>query len=237
MPLKELAERRALLHRKSDAPTLLRHALNDASIGPVAMVSSFGADSVVLLHMISQIDKATPVIFIDTEMLFEATLTYQREVADSLGLTDVRVIKPNRAALLERDVDGILHHFDPDACCSLRKTEPLERALAGFGGWITGRKRVHGGARASLPLFEKNDRRIKINPLANWTTQQLSDYITEHDLPRHPLVAQGFASIGCQPCTTPVEADEDPRAGRWRGLSKDECGIHFVDGKPVRGAA
>ncbi|WP_224814464.1 phosphoadenylyl-sulfate reductase [Hasllibacter sp. MH4015] len=237
MPLKELAERRSLLHRESDAPTLLRHALDDISIGPVAMVSSFGADSVVLLHMISEIDRATPILFIDTEMLFEATLTYQREVAEALGLTDVRVIKPNRAALLERDVDGILHHFDPDACCSLRKTEPLERALEGFGGWITGRKRIHGGARQSLPLFEKSDRRIKINPLANWTSPQIADYITQHDLPRHPLVAQGFPSIGCQPCTTPAEAGEDPRAGRWRGQRKTECGIHFARGQTLRGAA
>ena len=237
MPLKELAERRTLLHRKSDAPTLLRHALEDAAIGPVAMVSSFGADSVVLLHMISEIDRATPVIFIDTEMLFEATLSYQREVADALRLSDVRVIRPNRAALLERDVDGILHHFDPNACCALRKTEPLERALEGFGGWITGRKRIHGGARKSLPLFEKNGRRIKINPLANWTTQALSDYITAHDLPRHPLVAQGFPSIGCQPCTTQAETDENPRAGRWRGQDKTECGIHFETGKALRGAA
>ncbi len=237
MPLKELAERRSLLHRKSDAPTLLRHALDDASIGPVAMVSSFGADSVVLLHMISEIDRATPILFIDTEMLFEATLTYQREVADSLGLSDVRVIKPKRAALLERDVDGILHHFDADACCALRKSEPLERALEGFGGWITGRKRIHGGTRASLPLFERSDRRIKINPLADWTPEQVSAYITRHDLPRHPLVAKGFPSIGCQPCTTPTAADEDPRAGRWRGQSKEECGIHFSDGKAMRGAA
>lgn len=237
MPLKELAERRALLHRKSDAPTLLRHALEDVTIGPVAMVSSFGADSVVLLHMISEIDRSTPVIFIDTEMLFEATLTYQRELAETLGLRDVRLIKPNRAALLERDVDGILHHFDPNACCALRKREPLERALNGFGGWITGRKRIHGGARKSLPLFEKSDRRIKINPLANWTTQHVADYIAAHDLPRHPLVAQGFPSIGCQPCTTPAESDEDPRAGRWRGQDKDECGIHFETGKALRGAA
>lgn len=235
MPLKELAERRVLLHRRSDAQTLLRHALDDVSIGPVAMVSSFGADSVVLLHMISQINPATPVLFIDTEMLFDATLTYQREVAEHLGLTDVRVIKPSRDALLERDVDGILHHFDPDACCALRKTEPLDRALKDFGGWITGRKRIHGGARASLPLFEKSGRHIKINPLANWTHKMVSDYIDQHNLPRHPMVAQGFPSIGCGPCTTAAQANEDPRAGRWRGQAKDECGIHFVDGKMVRG--
>lgn len=237
MPLKELAERRTLLHRKSDAQTVLAHALDDQAIGPVAMVSSFGADSVVLLHMLSEIDKSAPVLFVDTEFLFPATLTYQRDVAEQLGLSDIRVIKPSRAALLERDVDGILHHFDPDACCALRKTEPLERALEGFGGWITGRKRIHGGARQSLPLFEKNARRIKVNPLANWTQPMVADYISQHDLPRHPMVAQGFPSIGCQPCTTAAKADEDPRAGRWRGQAKTECGIHFIDGAMQRRAS
>ncbi|GAB5446598.1 phosphoadenylyl-sulfate reductase [Gymnodinialimonas sp.] len=237
MPLKELAERRVLLHRKSDAKTVLAHALDDLAIGPLAMVSSFGADSVVLLHMLSEIAPATPVLFVDSEMLFDATLTYQREVAAHLGLSDVRVIKPAREALLERDVDGILHHFDPDACCALRKTEPLERALEGFGGWVTGRKRTHGGARKSLPLFEKSGQRIKINPLAAWTPSMVSDYITQHDLPRHPMVAQGFPSIGCQPCTTPAKADEEPRAGRWRGMAKSECGIHFQDGVAHRRAS
>lgn len=237
MPLKELAERRTLLHRKSDAQTIIAHALDDQAIGPVAMVSSFGADSVVLLHMLAQVDRAAPVLFVDTEFLFPATLTYQKEVAEHLGLEDIRVIKPSRAALLERDVDGILHHFDPDACCALRKTEPLERALEGFGGWITGRKRIHGGARQSLPLYEKNARRIKVNPLANWTQEMVRGYIAAHDLPRHPMVAQGFPSIGCQPCTTPAEADEDPRAGRWRGQAKTECGIHFIDGVPQRRAS
>lgn len=236
MPLKELAERRALLHRKSDAQTILTQALDDAQIGEVALVSSFGAESVVLLHMVAQIDRSTPVIFLDTEMLFPETLTYQREVADRLGLTDLRVIRPNRAALLERDVDGILHTFDTDACCALRKTEPLEAALQGFGGWITGRKRVQGGQRAQLPLFEKDTgARIKINPLAAWTPKMIADYMDAHDLPRHPLVARGFASVGCAPCTTKVGEDEDPRAGRWRGMEKTECGIHFENGKAIRG--
>lgn len=237
MPLKELAERRVMLHRRSDAQTVVRHALDDLAIGPVAMVSSFGADSVVLLHMLSEIDRDTPVIFVDTEMLFAATLAYQRELAEHLGLRDIRVTRPAREALLERDVDGILHHFDPDACCALRKTEPLERALDGFGGWITGRKRIDGGLRRSLPLYEKSEQRIKVNPLATWTPAMVRDYIARHDLPRHPMVAQGFPSIGCQPCTTPAEADEDPRAGRWRGREKSECGIHFEDGLPLRRAS
>ncbi len=234
MPLKELAERRNMLHRKSDAQTVLKHALVDVQIGPVALVSSFGAESVVLLHMIAQINKATPVIFLDTEMLFPETLTYQREVAAHLGLTDVRVIGPDRNEVLTEDVDGILHQADTDACCDLRKTRPLNKALKDFGGWITGRKRFQNGQRAQLPLFEKEDRKIKINPLANWTAEDLKAYIIKHDLPRHPLVAQGYPSIGCMPCTTRVSAHEDPRAGRWRDSDKTECGIHFENGKVTR---
>lgn len=235
MPLKELAERRVLLHRKSDAQTLLKHALDDVQIGKVALVSSFGAESVVLLHMVSQIAPDTPVLFLDTEMLFPETLTYQREVAELLGLTDVRVITPSREKLMTHDVDGILHTIDPDACCDLRKTQPLEEALQGFGGWITGRKRVQGGQRASLPLYEKDEgARIKINPLADWDHKRIDAYLTEHNLPRHPLVARGFKSVGCAPCTTKVAEDEDPRAGRWRGMEKSECGIHFESGGSVK---
>ncbi|MFA8442506.1 phosphoadenylyl-sulfate reductase [Yoonia sp.] len=227
MPLKELAERRNILHRKSDAQTVLRHALTDVQIGKVALVSSFGAESVVLLHMAAQIDKATPVIFLDTEMLFPETLTYQRKVADMLGLTDVRVITPHRDALLTEDVDGLLHQSDTNACCNLRKTRPLADALQEFDGWITGRKQFQGGTRATLPLFEKDGRKIKVNPLAQWTAQDLQAYIIAHNLPRHPLVAKGYPSVGCMPCTTRVGDHEDQRAGRWRGSEKTECGIHF----------
>lgn len=227
MPLEELAERRNILHRKSDTQTVLSHALTDVQIGKIAMVSSFGAESVVLLHMIAQIDKATPVIFLDTEMLFPETLTYQREVAAALGLTDVRVISPDRNAVLAEDVDGLLHQADTDACCDLRKTRPLANALSEFDGWITGRKQFQGGKRADLPLFEKDGRKIKVNPLAKWSAQDLQAYMAKHDLPRHPLVAKGYPSVGCMPCTTRVSDHEDQRAGRWRGNEKTECGIHF----------
>ena len=233
MPLKELAERRNILHRKSDAQTVLRHALTDVQIGQVALVSSFGAESVVLLHMIAQINKDTPVIFLDTEMLFAETLAYQRDVATKLGLTNVRVVTPNRNDVLVEDVDGLLHQADTDACCDLRKTRPLENALHEFGGWITGRKQFQGGKRAALPLFEKEDRKIKINLLAKWSVDDLKAYMEEHDLPRHPLVAKGYPSIGCTPCTTRVSDHEDPRAGRWRHSEKTECGIHFETAKPT----
>jgi phosphoadenosine phosphosulfate reductase len=234
MPLKDLAERRNILHHKSDTETVLRHALEDVQIGPVALVSSFGAESVVLLHVIAQINKATPVIFLDTEMLFPETLTYQREVAAMLGLTDLRVITPNRNDVLTEDVDGILHLADTDACCDLRKTRPLNAALRDFNGWIAGRKQFQGGQRAQLPLFEKDGRKIKINPLAKWSADDLKSYMDQHDLPRHPLVAKGYPSVGCMPCTTRVSDHEDPRAGRWRNSEKTECGIHFADGKATR---
>lgn len=234
MPLKEFAERRNLLHRKSDAQTILKHVLSDVQLGPVALVSSFGAEAVVLLHMVSQIDKATPVIFLDTEMLFPETLRYQRDLSAQLGLSDLRVITPDRSAVLTQDVDGLLHQADVDACCDLRKTQPLNAALAGFEGWITGRKRYHGGQRTALPLFEKDARKIKVNPLAKWTAADVRTYIDTHHLPRHPLVAQGFPSVGCIPCTTRASSIEDPRAGRWANTEKTECGIHNA---PQKGKA
>ena len=230
MPLKEHAERRNLLHRKSDAQTVLKHALDDVQIGKMAVVSSFGAESVVLLHMTAQIAPATPIIFLDTEMLFKETLQYQRDVADTLGLTDVRVITPARDQTLIHDVDGLLHQADVAACCHLRKVKPLADALAPFDGWISGRKRFQSGTRATLPLFEKDGRKIKVNPLAQWTPEQIAEYMDRHNLPRHPLVAQGYPSIGCMPCTTRVSDHEDARSGRWRDTAKTECGIHFPQG-------
>ncbi|WP_458790838.1 phosphoadenylyl-sulfate reductase [Yoonia sp. MH D7] len=234
MPLKDIADRRNVLHRKSDPQTILHHVIDDVQIGKTAVVSSFGAESVVLLHMMAQIDKTTPIIFLDTEMLFDETLQYQKDVALSLGLTDIRVITPDRDAVLVNDVDGLLHQADTNACCHLRKVKPLADALTDFGSWISGRKRFQSGARADIPHFEKDAHKIKVNPLATWTRQDLAAYITTHKLPRHPLVAQGYPSIGCTPCTSRVEADEDPRAGRWRDTEKSECGIHFEGGKIIK---
>ncbi|MEJ6398631.1 phosphoadenylyl-sulfate reductase [Yoonia sp. 208BN28-4] len=229
MPLKEIADRRNLLHRKSDAQTILRHAIEDVRLGDTALVSSFGAESVVLLHMAAQIDASVPVIFLDTEMLFAETLAYQHEVAQTLGLTDVRVVRPDRAGLLIRDSEGLLHQADVDACCTLRKTEPLQKALAGFGSWVTGRKQYHGGQRTDLPVFEKEvgSARIKVNPLARWGRDEIAAYMNEHDLPRHPLEAKGYPSVGCWPCTNRVSDVSNPRAGRWESSAKTECGIHL----------
>lgn len=237
-PFGTVAERVAVLNRRYDkhgATAVLEHALRDADCGRVALVSSFGAESVVLLHMVSVIDRTTPVLFIDTEMLFPETLTYQNDLADHLGLKDVRRIHASRTMIAASDPQGDLHKTNPDACCAKRKTEPLEHALAPFDAWITGRKRFQAQSRAALDFFENEEEiRIKINPLAHWAREDVQDYITNNRLPRHPLVARGYPSIGCAPCTSPVAAGEDPRAGRWRGQDKEECGIHFVDGKIIR---
>ncbi|MEO1195384.1 MAG: phosphoadenylyl-sulfate reductase [Pseudomonadota bacterium] len=214
-------------YRHHAAADVLETALTDPMLGAAALVSSFGAEAVVLLHMVSRIDRTTPVLFADTGMLFEETLTYQQQVADRLNLTDVRRITPDPAELLVRDTDTILHVADTKACCALRKTEPLEQALQGFDTWITGRKRFQGGARATLPLFEAFEGRIKVNPLSAWSREDVADYMTNNRLPRHPLVAKGFTSLGCIPCTTPTAPGEDPRAGRWRGQDQTECGIHI----------
>jgi phosphoadenosine phosphosulfate reductase len=238
-PAGTIAERVAELnarYKHHSATDVLHHAMTDPQVGRLALVSSFGAESVVLLHMAAVKNRHVPVLFIDTEMLFAETLAYQLELTERLRLTNVQVIRASREAVFERDNEGLLHQYDPDACCALRKTEPLQNALRGYDAWITGRKRYQGKTRAAIDFFEaEGDLRIKVNPLAHWEVGDLQDYMAENRLPRHPLVAKGYPSIGCQPCTTRVNDGEDPRAGRWRNLDKEECGIHFVDGKLVRG--
>lgn len=236
-PLAPAAERVEDLnarYRHHAAADVLRHAMSDPQVGRIALVSAFGSESVALLHMVSVIDPTLPVIFLDTQMLFAETLDYQSRVADRLGLTDVRVITPDPVEQFLRDAENDLHLSDPDACCALRKVEPLEDALEPFDAWITGRKRFQGGKRVSLDFFEAAGDRIRVNPLAHWSPEAVGDYIANNRLPRHPLVARGYPSIGCAPCTSRVADGEDPRAGRWRGREKQECGIHFIDGKLVR---
>ncbi|MBR3370326.1 MAG: phosphoadenylyl-sulfate reductase [Rhodobacteraceae bacterium] len=211
----------------------LRFGLSGA-LGRVALVSSFGAESAVLLHMVSQIAPDTPVLFIDSLMLFPETLAYQQDLAARLNLRDLRIITADRADLFQRDPDNLLHRADPDACCALRKSRPLEQALQGFDGWITGRKQFQAATRTHLQMFERDDTHLKLNPLAAWDRTDLAAYMDRFDLPRHPLVAQGYLSIGCAPCTAPVATGEDPRAGRWRGQDKVECGIHIANGRVVR---
>ena len=192
----------------------------------VAIVSSFGAESAALLHMVAQIDRDVPVIFINTQKMFGDTLAYRDELAERLGLTDLRVFRPDPRLLNLRDEKGLRWSYDPDGCCDLRKVEPLRRALAPFDAWLSGRKGYQAVTRAALPRFEADEGRLKINPLVGWERPAIDAYFAEHGLAKHPLEEQGYASIGCAPCTSKVKPGEDPRAGRWRGWDKVECGIH-----------
>ncbi|MDZ4375120.1 MAG: phosphoadenylyl-sulfate reductase [Phenylobacterium sp.] len=213
--------------RRAHPRTVLEAAVE--SFGDkLALVSSFGAESAVLLHLAAQVKPDIPVLFLDTGMLFGQTLDYRRNLAERLGLTGVRDLRPAYNDLATGDPQAKLWETDTDACCHIRKVLPLDRAISEFEAWITGRKRFHGGDRLSLPVVEHADGKVKFNPLANWGKDDLDAYVVEHDLPAHPLVAQGFPSIGCWPCTHPVEAGEDVRAGRWKGLDKTECGIHVA---------
>ncbi len=201
----------------------------------IALVSSFGSESAVLLHMAAQVHRHVPVIFIDTDKLFWETKSYRSKLVDHLGLTNIRIIHPETALVAEHDHDGELNARNADLCCRIRKVEPLERALNGFSAWISGRKRFHGGVRSSVPTLEVVDGRLKVEPLARFTAADLNAYFNHYDLPRHPLAEQGYRSIGCVPCTIKAGNDDDPRAGRWAGSGKTECGIHWTtNGKPIR---
>lgn len=221
------AEVAALNQRFAGVPaaTMLAALLPELA-GRVALVSSFGAEAAVLLHLVASIDPATPVIFTDTGKHFPETLAYRNALAARLGLTDLRIIRPDPVRLATRDAAGERHAYDPDGCCAIRKVEPLARALTGFDAWLSGRKGFQAGTRTALPRFEEDGGRLKINPLADWSKTDLDRYFAAHELPRHPLEQQGYLSIGCAPCTTPVRSGEDARAGRWRGAGKVECGIH-----------
>ncbi|SFP36425.1 phosphoadenylyl-sulfate reductase [Sphingomonas rubra] len=212
------------------APAMLRAVIEQRIGGRLAAVSSFGAESAVLLHMVAAIDPALPVIFTDTGQMFAETLAYRDALVARLALTDVRVHRPDPLRLARRDAAGTRWSYDPDGCCEIRKVEPLARALAGIDAWISGRKGFQSGTRRALPRFEEDAGRLKINPLADWSKADLDAWFATHDLPRHPLEATGYPSIGCAPCTSPVIPGEDPRAGRWRGLAKVECGIHLSTG-------
>ncbi|TCD13534.1 phosphoadenylyl-sulfate reductase [Oricola cellulosilytica] len=223
--------------RINETRDVLKRVLAEKQHGEIAVVSSFGAESAVLLHLVAEVDPATPVIFIDTRMLFEETLAYKDQLIRTLGLTDVRTVSPDGKVIRQNDPYGRMHLSEPDACCGFRKTEVLRNALAPFDGWITGRKRFQAATRDTVETFEQaSDGKLKVNPLAHWTKEDIDAYFERFDLPPHPLVEHGYLSIGCASCTSAVKPGEDVRAGRWRGSDKTECGIHFENGKLVRGS-
>lgn len=205
---------------------MLRTLFSEGILGKVAVVSSFGTESAVLLHLIAAADPTVPVIFVDTLKMFPETLAYRETLVSAFGIRNSFVVTPNPEVLAKKDETGLRWSYDPDGCCEIRKVEPLARAKQGLDTWISGRKAFQSVTRQNIPRFEVEDGRLKLNPLGDWTKTDLEAYFGEHDLPRHPLEAQGYLSIGCEPCTSKVQPGEDPRAGRWRGWDKVECGIH-----------
>ncbi|UTD27492.1 phosphoadenylyl-sulfate reductase [Bradyrhizobium sp. WD16] len=219
------------LHRRlADASPAEVIATALATVGRdrLAVVSSFGTESAVLLKIVADVDPAIPVVFLDTGWLFQETLDYRDTLTRRLGLRDVRTVSPDSERLAATDPERDLWYSDADACCRIRKVEPLARALAPFAGWINGRKRFQGGARAAIPVVEADGARLKFNPLAAVSADELAAIFKLADLPPHPLAASGFASVGCMPCTSRAQPGEDARTGRWRGRGKTECGIHTI---------
>jgi phosphoadenosine phosphosulfate reductase len=214
--------------RNASPADVIAAALRTVGRERLAVVSSFGTESAALLKTMADVDPAIPVIFLDTGWLFEETLAYRDSLITTLGLRDVRSIKPLEETLSREDPDRDLWFSDPDACCRIRKVEPLARALAPFGAWVNGRKRFQGGLRADIPVVEQDGAMLKFNPFANVTREQIEAIYALANLPPHPLAASGYLSVGCMPCTSRTSSDEDTRAGRWRGRPKTECGIHTV---------
>ena len=217
---------RALRH--ASPANIISAALHTVGRDRLAVVSSFGTESAALLKVVADVDLAIPVIFLDTGWLFEETLAYRDTLIKVLGLRDVRSIKPSEEALSREDPERDLWFSNPDACCRIRKVEPLARALKPFDAWINGRKRFQGGLRAEIPVVEQDDTRLKFNPFAGVSREEIEAIYKLAGLPSHPLVASGFLSVGCMPCTSRTATDEDARAGRWRGRDKTECGIHTL---------
>ena len=214
--------------RAASPAEVIETALQTVGRERLALVSSFGTESAALLKVMADVDPAIPVIFLDTGWLFDETLAYRDTLIDVFGLRDVRSIKPLEETLQREDPERDLWFSDPDACCRIRKVEPLARALKPFAGWINGRKRFQGGARAEIPVVEEDGVRLKFNPFANVSREEIEAIYRLANLPPHPLVASGYFSVGCMPCTSRTSPDEDARAGRWRGRAKTECGIHTI---------
>jgi phosphoadenosine phosphosulfate reductase len=194
--------------------------------GRLAVVSSFGTESAVLLKFVAEVDRSLPILFLDTLWLFKETLAYRDMLVAHLGLTDVRTITPSPSALALSDPRRDLCFKDRDTCCHIRKVASLAKELEAFDGWISGRKRYHGGERADLPIVETDGHHLKFNPLAHLTLAELKAIFAASGLPHHPLEVVGFTSVGCVPCTSRPASYASMRDGRWSGLTKTECGIH-----------
>ncbi len=189
--------------------------------------SSFQTHSLVMLHIISKVDNTIPVYFINTGYLFPETVAFKDRVANEFGLTVVD-LKPGTPKFMQRDADGkLMFASDPDYCCYLNKTQPMETVLASFDIWINGIRGDQSSVRKAMKVEQPAPfDTIRFHPMLDWTNRDIYAYIKEHDLPRHPLESNGYISIGCEPCTRKPDPEMMEREARWFGLNKVECGLH-----------
>lgn len=227
-PFNEYIQSLCWRHQNSSPQSILRDCIKNEFNNQIALLSSFGTESIVLLHMISLIDRSLPVLFLDTWKLFPKTLLYRDEVIEKLDLQNVRILTPEKEDAEREDPLGTLWQEDPDRCCTIRKVKPLAKAMENFRAQINGRKRYHGYDRSALPLFNGDGDKVQVNPLVAWKPEKIKDYMNEHNLPQHPLTKQGYTSIGCIPCTAKPLSEDDVRSGRWPDQQKKECGIHYL---------
>jgi phosphoadenosine phosphosulfate reductase len=211
----------------ASAAEILRRAA-ERFPGRIVLTCSWQRTSSVLVHLIASQSLDVRIVEVDTGLLFPETHEVRDRLIDALGIT-VETLRPRRTVAeqaLDRGAELWLR--EPDACCGLRKVEPLERALEGTDAWVSGLRRSSGGERASVRPFSFDETRgvIKVAPIWRWSSDDVDAYCAEHDLPVHALHAQGYPSIGCVPCTRAVVPGEDERAGRWAGTTKTECGLH-----------
>jgi len=222
----EIADSARRLEARPPAETLAWAAERFAP--RVAFATGFGAEGCVIVDLIARHRLAIEVFTLDTSVLFPETYALWRRLEERYGLT-IRAVRPaitlNEQAAQHGDS---LWQRDPDRCCALRKLEPLRQALSGLDAWVTAIRREQTPARASARVVEWDERfgLVKLNPLASWTHDEVWGYLTAQHVPVNALHARGYPSIGCEPCTSPVVPGEDPRAGRWRGARKTECGLH-----------
>ncbi|HEY8695377.1 MAG TPA: phosphoadenylyl-sulfate reductase [Chloroflexota bacterium] len=203
----------------------------------LSLACSFGgASGMVLLDMVTKLGIDLEVFYLDTELLFPETYALRDEAARRYGIQPLGY--HSRLSVGEQAMEhgAELWRSDPDRCCWLRKVAPNEQALKGKRAWITGIRRDQSDVRASIPPVQWDDTfgLVKVCPLASWTEDQVWDYVREHDVPVNELHAEGYPSIGCMPCTRPVTPGESPRAGRWSGSAKTECGLHVASKTPAR---
>jgi len=202
----------------------------------IAMTSSFGPESGTLLHMVSQIDPNIAVLFLETGYHFPETLAYKDRLVKLFGLRQVIDLRaePKKKAEVVEQYEGVPYERNPDLCCQINKVEPLDLAIKGYDAWMSGIRRRQTDFRKSIRIVEEYEGEIfKISPLANFTSRDAWWYLKERQIPQHPLYEKGYLSIGCRPCTRPVQEGDDERSGRWAGKAKKECGIHtFKEVKP-----